>query len=61
MDAPCVPCRSVLKTRVACEACGKVISVHTYKYKHVCQPMVDRIQRATEEGRATTQARAEAL
>ena len=61
MDTQCAPCRAVLKSRVACGACGKVISVHTYKYRHVCESMVDRVRRATEEGHSAVRSRAEVL
>eukprot|EP00969_Alexandrium_andersonii_P246030 10872144-Alexandrium_andersonii.AAC.1 len=54
------PCRAVLRARVTCEACQKNLSLHTLRYRHVCQPMVDRIRRGTEEAHAAVRQRAEA-
>ena len=54
------PCRTALRARVACEACQKIVSLHTLKYRHVCQPMVDRVRRGTQEAHAAVRQRAEA-
>ena len=54
------PCRTALRARVTCEACRKTVTLHCLKYRHVCQPMVDRVRRGTEEAHAAVQQRAEA-
>ena len=54
------PCRTALRARVTCEACQKRLTLHTLKYRHVCQPMVDRVRRGTQEARAAAWQRAEA-
>mgnify|MGYP007048368354 CR=1 FL=1 len=45
---------------MACEACGKTVSLHTLRYRHVCYSMVERVRRGTEEARAAVRERAEA-
>ena len=54
------PCRTALRARVTCEAWQKRLTLHTLKYRHVCQPMVDRVRRATDEAHAAVRQRAEA-
>ena len=54
------PCKTVLRSVVACEACGKRVTVHTLRYRHLCVPAVDRLQRATTEAQQAVQARAQA-
>ena len=53
------PCRIALSTQVTCSACQKRLTAHTLKYRHICTPMVDRIKRASLEGNAAVQRRAE--
>ena len=54
------PCRTALRARVTCEACQKSLTLHTLKYRHVCEPMMDRVRRATDEAHAAVRQRAEA-
>eukprot|EP00969_Alexandrium_andersonii_P224524 9915687-Alexandrium_andersonii.AAC.1 len=54
------PCRAALSAKVACEACRKRVTLHTLKYRHVCEPMVERMRRATDEAHVAVRARAEA-
>ena len=54
------PCKAVLRSVVACEACGKRVTVHTLRYRHLCVPAVDRLQRATAEAQQAVQDRAQA-
>jgi len=54
------PCRAALSAKVTCEACRKTVTLHTLRYRHVCEPMVDRLRRGTEEAHAAVQQRAEA-
>ena len=55
------PCRTALRAKVTCEACQKTVSLHTLRYRHICQPMVERIRRGTEEAHCAVRSRAEAL
>ena len=54
------PCKAVLRSVVACTACGKRVTVHTLRYRHLCAPAVDRLQRATAEAQQAVQDRAQA-
>ena len=54
------PCRTALRAKVTCEACQKTVSLHTLRYRHVCQPLLERIQRGPEEAHAAVRQRAEA-
>ena len=54
------PCRAALSAKVTCEACRKTVTLHTLRYRHVCQPMADRLRRATDEAHAAVRQRAEA-
>ena len=53
------PCKTVLRTVVACEACGKRLTVHSLRYRHLCIPAIERIRRATTEAQQAVQTRAE--
>ena len=55
------PSKVVLRSRVACEACGKQVSLHTLKYRHLCVPMVDRLRRAAAEAHQAVQNRAQTV
>ena len=60
-DAPYEPpCKTVLRSIVACESCGKRVTVHTLRYRHLCVPAVTRLQRATAEAQQAVQDRAQA-
>ena len=54
------PCKAVLRSVVACNACGQRVTMHTLRYRHLCVPAVDRLQRATAEAQQAVQARAQA-
>ena len=54
------PCKAVLRSIVACESCGKRVTMHTLRYRHLCVPTVTRLQRATAEAQQAVEARAEA-
>ena len=54
------PCKAVLRSIVTCEACGKHVTMHTLRYRHICVPAVDRVQRATVEAQQAVQDRAQA-
>ena len=53
------PCRTALRARVMCEACGKRASLHTLRYRHVCVPAVDRVRRGADQANAAVRTRAE--
>ena len=53
------PCRRALREKVVCEACGKRITLHVAKYRHLCVPALDRVKRATQEATRAIQSRAE--
>eukprot|EP00969_Alexandrium_andersonii_P325386 14377958-Alexandrium_andersonii.AAC.1 len=46
---------------VGSEMCIRDSSLRTLRYRHVCQPMVERIRRGTEEAHSAVRPRAEAL
>ena len=52
------PCHAVLRSVVACENCGKRVTVHTLRYRHLCVPAVQRIRQATAEAHEAVQRRA---
>ena len=43
------PCKAVLRSIVTCEACGKRVTMHTLRYRHICIPTSVRVQRAAAE------------
>ena len=60
MDAPYEPpCRRALREKVVCEACGKRITLHVAKYRHLCVPALERVRRATREATQAVRSRAE--
>ena len=54
------PCKAVLRNIVTCDACGKRITMHTLRYRHICIPTSVRLQRATAEAQQAVQDRADA-
>ena len=54
------PCKAVLRSVVTCEACGKHVTMHTLRYRHICIPTSVRLQRATAEAQQAVQDRADA-
>ena len=52
------PCRVVDCARVSCEACGKEVSVHCLKYRHLCLPAVERARAAASIAQQGVQVRA---
>ena len=51
------PCKTVLRQRVLCKECGKRITLHTLLYRHICDPIADRVNRATAHGYEAVQHR----
>ena len=54
------PCKAVLRSIVTCDACGKRLTMHTLRYRHICIPTSVRLQRATAEAQQAVQDRADA-
>ena len=54
------PCKAVLRNIVTCDACGKRLTMHTLRYRHICIPTSVRLQRATAEAQQAVQDRADA-
>ena len=54
------PCKAVLRSIVTCNTCGKRVTMHTLRYRHICIPTSVRLQRATAEAQQAVQARAHA-
>ena len=55
------PCKAVLRSIVTCDACGKRLTMHTLRYRHICNPTSVRLQRATAEAQQAVQDRADAI
>ena len=53
------PCRAIMKRRVTCGYCGKRITLHTLRYRHLCVDAVERVRRAEDEARHAVGSRAE--
>ena len=45
------PCRQLLRERHICENCGKKLTLHTLLYRHACDPMEARRERALLQAR----------
>ena len=55
------PCNVTLRSPVICEACGKSVTLHTLRYRHVWFPSVQRIRQATADAQLAVNKRAEAV
>ena len=55
------PCNATLRSPVICEACGKRVTMHTLRYRHVCFPSVQRIRQAKADAQLAVNKRAEAV
>ena len=51
------PCKAVLRSIVTCDACGKRLTMHTLRYRHICIPTSVRLQRAAVEAQQAVQER----
>ena len=60
-DAYRPPCAITLRSPVICGACGKSVTVHTLRYRHVCFPSVQRLRQATADAQLAVNKRAEAV
>ena len=49
------PCRQLLRERHLCEKCGKRLTLHTLLYRHICDPMAARRERAVQLVREAAQ------
>ena len=45
------PCRQLLREQHICENCGKKLTLHTLLYRHTCDPMEARRERALVQAR----------
>ena len=60
-DAYRAPCNVTLRSLVICDACGKRVTLHTLRYRHVCFPSVQRVRQATVDAQLAVNKRAEAI
>ena len=61
VDAYRAPCNVALRSLVICDACGKRVTLHTLRYRHVCFPSVQRVRQATVDAQLAVNKRAEAI
>ena len=53
------PCRLLLREKAVCEACGKRVSLHCLRYRHLCWPAVERVEEYKKRGHAAVHGRAQ--
>ena len=60
-DAYEAPSIVALRSPVICEACGKKVTLHTLRYRHICFPSVQRVRQAAADAQLAVNRRAEAV